>query len=196
MSKSEPQDTNVWPLPCSIWLCLAPQPQFMLLVPLLTTLSPHWPPFSFSKFWSSSVVRVICASCFLCLLLFGVVLQNSAWLSLSQSGISWPLSKITAPPFALCFFSSYQWFSECGLETNEGPQGPLQELHEAKTSFSVVDFFLSFFYDCVVECSRSYMTGDNAGDWIQKQKWKFSSPLLSQTLERSGRNVKHCHSSH
>lgn len=52
MSRSEPQATGLWPLPCSVWLCLALQPQFIWPFPLLTTFLPQWPPFRFSVVWA------------------------------------------------------------------------------------------------------------------------------------------------
>lgn len=96
MSRSEPQTTSVWPLPCSVWLCLLCNHSscyFSLAHHTLTTLAS----FQVLKFFSSSILRVLCASYFPCLQLFGVVLQTSAQLSLPSSGISWPLPKITIP---------------------------------------------------------------------------------------------------
>ena len=46
MSRPEPQATSVWPLLCSVWLCLAPQPPFRLHFLLLTAFSPQWLPFT------------------------------------------------------------------------------------------------------------------------------------------------------
>lgn len=67
---------------------LAVQPQFMLLSPC----SPHSDRTGLvlgsQIFFSSSILWVLCASCFPCLQLFGVVLQTSAQLSLPYSGIS------------------------------------------------------------------------------------------------------------
>lgn len=67
MSRSEPQATSLWPLPCSVWLCLALQPQFIAPLPPVTTFSPQWPPFRFSIFFffSSSILWVLCVFCFL-----------------------------------------------------------------------------------------------------------------------------------
>lgn len=92
---------------------LALQPQFMLLFPLLTTLSPHWPHFRFSNFlalpYSGSFVLLVFHA-YSCL---GLFFRPQLSFHFLRVVFPDPYLKLLPPSFALCFLPLYQWFSKC-----------------------------------------------------------------------------------